>query len=41
LTTAIDHLREVLGVQTYEQLASKGQTMTTAEMVSYIRTPDM
>jgi hypothetical protein len=35
LSTAIAHLRDVLGHQTYEQLARKGETMTTAEMVTY------
>jgi len=35
LGTAITHLREVLGDQTYESLARKGETMTTAEMVAY------
>jgi predicted ATPase/class 3 adenylate cyclase len=35
ITTAITHLREVLGEATYESLAHKGQTMTTAEMVTY------
>ena len=35
LSTAITHLREVLGDQTYESLARKGETMTTAEMVTY------
>ena len=35
LNTAIAHLREVLGDQTYESLARKGETMTTAEMVTY------
>jgi predicted ATPase len=35
ITTAITHLREVLGDQTYESLACKGETMTTAEMVTY------
>ena len=35
LGTAIAHLREVLGDQTYESLARKGETMTTAEMVAY------
>jgi hypothetical protein len=35
LTTAITHLRDVLGEQTYESLAHKGETMTTAEMVTY------
>jgi hypothetical protein len=34
-TTAITHLREVLGDQTYESLARKGETMTTAAMVTY------
>jgi predicted ATPase len=32
---AITHLREVLGDQTYESLARRGETMTTAEMVTY------
>jgi hypothetical protein len=35
ISTAVAHLREVLGDQTYESLARKGQTMTTAEMVAY------
>ena len=35
ITTAITHLREVLDDQTYESLARKGETMTTAEMVAY------
>ena len=35
ITTAITHLRDVLGDQTYESLARKGETMTTAEMVRY------
>jgi tetratricopeptide (TPR) repeat protein len=35
LSTAIAHLREVLGDQTYEALARKGETMTTAAMVAY------
>jgi predicted ATPase/class 3 adenylate cyclase len=35
ITTAIAHLREALGDQTYESLARKGETMTTAEMVAY------
>jgi hypothetical protein len=34
-TIAITHLRDVLGDQTYESLAHKGETMTTAEMVTY------
>ena len=35
LGTAITHLRNVLGDQTYESLARKGETMTTAAMVTY------
>jgi hypothetical protein len=35
VTTAIAHMREILGDQTYESLARKGETMTTAEMVTY------
>ena len=35
ITTAIAHLRDVLGGQTYESLARTGETMTTAEMVTY------
>ncbi|HXO83949.1 MAG TPA: hypothetical protein VN803_00335, partial [Gemmatimonadales bacterium] len=35
LGTAITHLREVLGDQTYESLASKGQTMTIAAIATY------
>jgi hypothetical protein len=35
LGAAIAHLREVLGEATYESLARKGETMTTAEMVAY------
>ncbi len=35
ITAAIAHLRDVLGDQTYESLARKGETMTTAEMVAY------
>ena len=34
-TTAIAHLRDALGDQTYESLARKGETMTTAEMATY------
>jgi hypothetical protein len=34
-STAIAHLREVLGDQTYESLARKGETMTTAAMATY------
>jgi hypothetical protein len=33
--TAITHLRAVLGDQTYDSLARKGQTMTTAAMATY------
>ena len=35
ITTAIVHLRAVLGDQTYESFARKGETMSTAEMVTY------
>ena len=35
LGTAITHLRDVLGDQTYESLARKGETMTTPEVVTY------
>ena len=35
LTTAITHLRDVLGDQTYESLARKGEAMTTAAMATY------
>ena len=35
INTAITHLRDVLGEQTYESLARKGETMTTAAMVTY------
>jgi hypothetical protein len=35
LSTAITHLRDVLSEATYESLARKGETMTTAEMVTY------
>ncbi len=35
ITTAITHLRDVLGEATYESLARKGETMTTAAMASY------
>jgi predicted ATPase/class 3 adenylate cyclase len=35
INAAIAHLREVLGDQTYESLALKGETMTTAAMVTY------
>ena len=35
LSRAIAHLRDVLGDQTYESLARKGETMTTAAMATY------
>ena len=35
INTAIAHLRDVLGDQIYESLARKGETMTTAAMVTY------
>ena len=35
INTAIVHLREVLGDQTYESLARKGEAMTTSAMVTY------
>jgi predicted ATPase len=35
ITTAIAHLRELLGEQTYESLARNGETMTAAEIVMY------
>jgi predicted ATPase len=35
LSTAIGHLREVLGDHAYESLARKGETMTTAAMATY------
>ncbi|MGO9729948.1 ATP-binding protein [Mycobacterium sp.] len=35
ITTAIAHLRDVLGDQTYEPLAQKGETMTTAAIATY------
>jgi predicted ATPase len=35
LSTAITHLREVLGDETYESLARKSETMTAAAMVTY------
>jgi predicted ATPase len=34
-STAIAHLRNVLGEPTYESLARKGETMTTAEIATY------
>jgi predicted ATPase len=35
ITTAITHLRDILGEATYESLARKGATMTTAAMATY------
>jgi hypothetical protein len=35
ITTAITHLRDVLGEATYESLARNGETMTTAAMATY------
>jgi predicted ATPase len=35
LNPTIAHLRDILGAQVYESLASKGDTMTTADMVAY------
>jgi hypothetical protein len=35
INTAIAHLRNVLGDQTYEALAHAGANMTTAAMVTY------
>ena len=35
ISTAITHLRDVLGDQTYESLAREGETMTTSAIVSY------
>ena len=35
ISTAITHVRDVLGDQTYGSLARKGETMTTAAMVTY------
>ncbi|MGA9678551.1 MAG: hypothetical protein ACLP3C_04725 [Mycobacterium sp.] len=35
MSTAITHLRDVLGEATYESLARKGETMTTAAMATY------
>ena len=36
ITTAITHLRDVLGEATYESLAHAGESMTTAVMVTYV-----
>ena len=35
LNTAIAHLRDALGDQTYESLARTGEAMTTAAIVTY------
>jgi hypothetical protein len=35
ITSAITHLRDVLGEATYESLARKGESMTTAAMATY------
>jgi hypothetical protein len=35
MNTAIAHLRDVLGDETYESLARKGETMTTAAIVTF------
>jgi len=35
ITAVITHLRKMLGDQTYEALARKGEAMTTAEMATY------
>ena len=35
LAEDLAHLREVLGDQTYESLARKGETMTTAAMATF------
>jgi hypothetical protein len=35
INTAITHLRDVLGDRTYESLARKGETMTTAAIATY------
>jgi hypothetical protein len=35
ITTAITHLRDVLGEATYESLAHKGETMTTAAIATF------
>ena len=40
INTAIAHLRDVLGDQTYESLARKGETMTTAAMATYALRPN-
>ena len=35
VATTIAHLRNILGDQTYESLARKGEMMTTAAMATY------
>jgi predicted ATPase len=35
ITTAIAHMRDVLGGETFDSLARKGETMTATEMVTY------
>jgi hypothetical protein len=35
ISGAMAHLRKILGDETYESLARKGEAMTTAEMVTY------
>ncbi len=35
ITAAIAHLRDILGEATYESLAHKGETMTTAAIATY------
>ena len=35
ISTTITHLRDFLGDQTYESLARRGETMTTAALVTY------
>jgi hypothetical protein len=35
ITTAITHLRDVLGEAAYESLARNGETMTTAAIATY------
>ena len=35
ISSVIAHLRDVLGEATYESLARKGETMTTAAIVTY------
>jgi hypothetical protein len=36
LEKTIAHLRDVLGVQTYASLASRGEKMATSELVTYV-----